>query len=132
VSAALLTFGALLLLWAVDWILQAMPRDRVASLAFLAVLSVLAAVFVFLTTRNVWVTLAVGVVALGATAVSYALWAPAFDGLLVHLLLWFSLVARYGNFSRGVLAVGPILYYLSFCATFVFLTVRVIDKRRWA
>jgi ABC-2 type transport system permease protein len=132
VSAALLTFGAILLIWAVDWVVQALPRDRVASLAFLLVLSVLAAVFVLLTTRNVWVALGVGVLALGGTLVAYALIPASFDGLMVHIVIWFSLVARYGNFSRGVLAVGPVLYYLSFTATFIFLTVRVIDRRRWA
>jgi ABC-2 type transport system permease protein len=132
VSAALLTFGAILFIWAIDWLLQALPRDRLASLVFLLLLSVLAAVFVVTTTRNWWVALGVGAVAAAATAVSYALWPTAYDGLMVHVLIWFSLVARYGNFSRGVLAAGPILYYLSFVATFIFLTVRVIDKRRWA
>jgi ABC-2 type transport system permease protein len=132
VSAALLTFGAILLIWVMDWVVQALPRDPVASFAFLVVASVLAAVFVFLTTRNLWVALAVGVLALAATFVSYLLWPGSFDGLLVHVVVWFSLVARYNNFSRGVLAVGPVLYYVSFAATFLFLTVRVIDRRRWA
>jgi ABC-2 type transport system permease protein len=132
VSAALLTFGAILLIWAVDWVVQALPRDRVAGLVFLVLLSVLAAVFVMTSTRNAWVALGVGVLALAATLTSYALWPAAYDGLMVHVLLWFSLVARYGTFSRGVLALGPVLYYLSFCATFLFLTVRVIDRRRWA
>ena len=132
VSAALLTFGAILFIWAIDWLLQALPRDRWSSLVFLLLLSVLAAVFVLTTTKNWLVTALVGVVTLGATAVSYGLWPAAFDGLMVHILLWFSLVARYGNFSRGVLAAGPILYYLSFAGTFIFLTVRVIDKRRWS
>jgi ABC-2 type transport system permease protein len=132
VSAAFLSFGVILVIWAVDWVVQAVPRDRVVGLAFLAVLCVLAAAFVYMTTRNLWVCVGVGVVALGATILSYALWPSSFDGLMVRVLLWFSLVARYGNFSRGVLAVGPVLYYLSFIATFLFLTVRVIDRRRWA
>jgi len=132
VSAAMLTFGAILLIWAIDWLIQALPRDRGAGLAFLSLLAILAAVFVFMTTRNVWVALAVGASALGGTALFWALRPAGFDGLIAHVLLWFSLVARYGSFSRGVLAVGPVLYYVSFCATFVFLTVRVIDRRRWA
>ncbi len=132
VSAALLTFGAILFVWILDWLLQALPRDRVASLVFLLLVSALAALFVLLSTRNGWVAAAVGVVAVGATALSYGLAPDSYDGLMVHILVWFSLVARYGNFSRGVLAVGPVLYYVSFAATFLFLTVRVIDKRRWA
>jgi ABC-2 type transport system permease protein len=132
VSAALLTLAALLLIWAVDWIVQAVPRDGVASLGFLLLVSVLLAVFVFSTTRSIWVSLGAGVAALAATLVTYALAPSVFDGLLVHILVWFSLVARFGSFTRGVLAVGPVLYYISFTATFLFLTVRVIDRRRWA
>jgi ABC-2 type transport system permease protein len=131
VSAALLTFGAILFVWALDWLLQALPRDRVASLVFLLLLSVLAAIFVVTTTKNWWVAAAVGVAAVAASVLGYTLAPESYDGLMVHVLVWFSLVARYGSFSRGVLAVGPILYYVSFVATFLFLTVRVIDKRRW-
>jgi ABC-2 type transport system permease protein len=132
VSAALLTFGAILFIWALDWLVQALPRDRAAGLVFLCLLSLLAALFVYTTTRNWWITLAVGAVTLGATGIVYGLQPSVFDGLMVRILLWFSLVARYGNFGRGVLAVGQVLYYISFSATFIFLTVRVIDKRRWA
>jgi ABC-2 type transport system permease protein len=132
VSAALLTFGVILLIWVVDWLIQAIPRDRTAGLVFCAVLSVAGALFVYGAVRNLWIAAAVGIVALGATFGAYALWPARFDGLIVHVLVWFSLVARYNTFSRGVLAVGPILYYVSFSATFIFLTVRVIDRRRWA
>ena len=131
VSAALLTFGAILLIWALDWLIQALPRDRVAGVVFLIILCLLAALFVFITTRNWWITVAVAIVTLTATGIAYAVQASAFDGLMVNILLWFSLIARYGSFARGVLAVGPVFYYLSFSAIFVFLTVRVIDKRRW-
>jgi ABC-2 type transport system permease protein len=131
VSAALLTFGAILLIWALDWLIQALPRDRVAGVVFLIILCLLAALFVFITTRNWWITVAVAIVTVTATGIAYAVQASAFDGLMVNILLWFSLIARYGSFARGVLAAGPVFYYLSFSAIFVFLTVRVIDKRRW-
>lgn len=49
-----------------------------------------------------------------------------------QILNWFSLLSRYDDFSRGVLNVAPIVYYLSFTAVFIFLTIRVIEKRRWS
>jgi ABC-2 type transport system permease protein len=30
-----------------------------------------------------------------------------------------------------VLSLSPIVYYVSFAAAFVFLTIRMIEKRRW-
>jgi ABC-2 type transport system permease protein len=34
--------------------------------------------------------------------------------------------------DRGLLNLSPIVYYLTFSAFFLLLTVRMIDKRRWA
>lgn len=45
---------------------------------------------------------------------------------------WFSLLSRYGEFQSGILNVENIIYYLSFIFIFLFLTVRVIDKRRYS
>jgi len=48
------------------------------------------------------------------------------------VLEWLSLLRRYDAFIMSQLGVSGILYFLSFCAVFLFLTVRVIDKRRWS
>lgn len=45
---------------------------------------------------------------------------------------WFSLLNRYSEFQSGILNVENIVYYLSFIFVFLFLTVRVIDKRRYS
>lgn len=47
-------------------------------------------------------------------------------------LSWISIVSRYDDFSKGILALSPIIYYLSFISVFLFLTIRVIEKRRWS
>ena len=53
-------------------------------------------------------------------------------GIGSKILSWFSLMTRYEDFNRGILGLTPIVYYLSFIAVFLFLTVRVIEKRRWS
>ncbi len=47
------------------------------------------------------------------------------------MLNWFSLLKRYNDFTMGVLGLAPIVYYISFSGAFVFLTIRMIEKRRW-
>lgn len=47
-------------------------------------------------------------------------------------LKWFSFSSRYVPFANEVLDVTSIIYYISFAAVFLFLTVRVYEKRRWA
>lgn len=53
-------------------------------------------------------------------------------GLIAKVLSWFSLLSRYGDFNSGILNLSPIIYYLSFTAVFVFLTIQVIERRRWS
>lgn len=53
-------------------------------------------------------------------------------GFLSKVLNWFSLMSRYNDFNLGILNLSPIVYYISFTIVFLFLTVRVIEKRRWS
>lgn len=53
-------------------------------------------------------------------------------GVFAQALQWLSLISRYNDFNRGILALSPVVYYLSFIMVFLFLTVRVLEKRRWS
>ena len=44
---------------------------------------------------------------------------------------WFSVLSRYSAFANGFFDFSAILYYLSISFVFLFLTVRVYEKRRW-
>ena len=47
-------------------------------------------------------------------------------------LSWVSVLSRFGNFTNGLFDFAAILYYVSLSFVFLFLTVRVYDKRRWS
>lgn len=51
---------------------------------------------------------------------------------LTKIFSFFSLSARFDDFIMGLLSLDGIIYYLSFAGVFVFLTIRVIDKKRWS
>lgn len=44
---------------------------------------------------------------------------------------WISVMSRFYNFSYGIFDFAAVLYYVSLASVFVFLTVRVYDRRRW-
>ena len=44
---------------------------------------------------------------------------------------WISVLSRFSNFSNGIFDYAALLYYLSLSFVFLFLTVRVYEKRRW-
>ena len=47
------------------------------------------------------------------------------------ILDWFSIIGRYSNFSSGIFDYAALVYYISLAFVFLFLTVRVYEKRRW-
>ena len=47
------------------------------------------------------------------------------------VLDWISIYTRFGNFTYGIFDFSAVLYYASICFIFLFLTVRVYEKRRW-
>jgi ABC-2 type transport system permease protein len=53
-------------------------------------------------------------------------------GFLGTALQWFSLFSRYQDFITGLVRLDAIVYYISFAGLFIFLTVRVIERRRWS
>jgi ABC-2 type transport system permease protein len=44
---------------------------------------------------------------------------------------WFSVLNRFSNFGYGIFDFTALLYYTSLSAIFVFLTIRVYERRRW-
>ncbi|NLC68980.1 MAG: ABC transporter permease [Clostridiaceae bacterium] len=53
-------------------------------------------------------------------------------GIAAKILYWFSLLSRYEDFNNGILNLSAIVYYLSFISVFIFITIMVIERRRWS
>ncbi len=56
----------------------------------------------------------------------------SFGGILSEVLGWLSLFTRYEKINSGVFDISTIVYFLSFIGIFLFLTVRIVDKKRWS
>ncbi|MBR2908402.1 MAG: hypothetical protein IKC26_11180 [Clostridia bacterium] len=52
--------------------------------------------------------------------------------LLRFLIDWVCVLSRYSYFSAGIFDIAALIYYLSLTSVFLFLTVRVYEKRRWS
>ena len=53
------------------------------------------------------------------------------DSGVGSVVQYLSVVRHYDDFTRGVIDTSALIYYFSFIALFVFLTVRSIDSMRW-
>lgn len=47
------------------------------------------------------------------------------------VISWVSVISRFSAFSQGMFDYSALLYYVSLAFVFLFLTVRVYEKRRW-
>lgn len=57
---------------------------------------------------------------------------PLIGSVVIRTVLnWISVLSRFSGFSNGYFDYASLLYYLSITFVFLFLTVRVYEKRRW-
>jgi len=130
-TAALVSFFSLFFIWLIDSVSQMVPSDTRSGIISAAVLLAVMCIFIYLNTRN-WV-IVLGAALIGGLAIGgfYLFKQDVFYGFIRKFLGWFSLNRRYASFSMGLLKFDSLLYYVSFSGLFLFLTVRLIEKRRW-
>ncbi len=79
------------------------------------------------------VTAATGTMAILLGFVVAALFNSLIDSYVIRFVLnWISVYSRYVNFTYGIFDVSAAVYYLSISAIFLFLAVRVYERRRYA
>ena len=137
-TAALVTFFSLFVIWLLDPIAQIVPSDTFAGVISAGVLAFIVLLFLFFNTRNWFIVLVTAILAAAVILFLYFFesgytprFRSVFAGFLQNFFGWFSLNRRYQNFSFGLLKFDSLLYYISFSGLFLFLTVRLIEKRRW-
>lgn len=131
IIAAVATMAAVFIKFLMDAIALAMPASTAASLIFSGLVIAAVAGIWYNSTRRIWAAVIAAAVGLGITGGLFLYNEAIFDGLIVRVLMWFSLFARFEFFMRGVLNFSDIVYYISFAALFLYFTVGTIEKRRW-
>lgn len=130
-TSALVSFFSLLMIWLIDPISNSLPVDLVAGIIFASLLVVALCGYIYLNTKNLYITAAVFLLGALIIAATYFIDKAVLIGFMRKFFSWFSLNKRYENFSMGLLKIDSLVYYLSFTGLFLFLTVRLIEKQRW-
>ncbi|MCD6342903.1 MAG: ABC transporter permease [Spirochaetaceae bacterium] len=132
VSAAVLTFCALIITFIIDFMQQYMPATELSGLVWAAILIAIPLFWLYSKGRNWVVTAAVALILAAVILLLWFLGRNMFAGLIGKSLGWLSLTRRFGSFAMGILGLESVLYYLSFTGFFLFLTVQGLEKRRWS
>lgn len=130
--SAVVSFVVILVTALMDSLVNFLPTDnRTCYIAFFVAVLLLCWLL-YSMMHNIVVALTVGVIGEAALTVIYVVKPTLFDGLLTKVLGWFSVIARFDNFSSGVLDLSSVVYYISVVFIFLFLTVQAIKKHRWS
>ncbi|MBR2779598.1 MAG: ABC transporter permease [Firmicutes bacterium] len=132
VIAAVGTFFILLLLQLVNGFSNLLPTSaRGSYVCFFAVI-LLIALLVYYLTRNYIIS--GGVAAAGIVVLTILFFAKKtiLEGAFAGALSSLSLIARFDDIMNQTFNLSAVIYYLSVCGLFVFLSVQAIQKRRWS
>jgi len=87
-------------------------------------------IFVSSVTEN-QLAAAIGTIGILLLFLLMTLLSSLFSGYWVRYIFdCFSVFSRFANFTNGIFDIAALVYYLSVTAVFLFLTVRVFDRRR--
>ena len=133
IIAAVGTFGTLLVLYLWDGLIDYLPVTASGSLVGLLVILILICLLLHSLSNSYKVS--GSVLAVGAAAIVgfYLKDSSSFASLLPNALGKFSLSGVFTNFvNNQVFDVAGLAMYVSVAALMVFLTVQVVQKRRWS
>lgn len=101
------------------------------SVAAICVLIFILAAVIRHLTKNEKLAYGIGILLFTVTMVTYYLEPAKFEGLLPNIMTKLSLFQRFYSFVNGVFDMTAIVYYVTFAAFFLFLSVQSLEKRRY-
>lgn len=132
IVAAAATFASVFLLLMMDNIASSAPISVGASLGFVIIVILALAVLIFTRTKNLPASGIFAVLAFVVTGGLYLFKPALFDGVIVNVLGWLSVLNRFENFYMGIISISDVIYYITFSIAFLYFTVNAIEKRRWS
>ncbi len=131
VIAAVVSLAVTLLIYFMSGLSNMISTDASVSLIGFLALACVIGLIVNAMIKNTVLALAVtGVLAL-VTVGAYLVDSTLFAGAIPDILSAISLFDRLTTFQNGMFDLTAIIFYLSVCGLFVYLTVQSMEKKRW-
>jgi ABC-2 type transport system permease protein len=131
VVAAVVSFVVILITALMNSLVNLLPSDNKSAWIIFAIIILLICFITYNMMHNLTISLIIGVIAEGVLTAIYFVKPTIFDGLVAKVFNWFSVIARFDNYTNGILDLSSAIYFLSIVILFLFLTVQAIKKRRW-
>lgn len=132
VIAAVISFGALLLMYMMKGVASLIPESSEASLVCFGGVALIVGLILYSLTKNHAVSIGVFCILVAALVVFYLVNSSAFAGLFGSLLTYLAVFDRFAELTGGIFDVTAIVYLITFAVFFIYLTVQSVEKRRWS
>ena len=131
VIAAVVSLAVTLLIYFMSGLANMISADASVSLIAFLALAVVIGLVVNAMIRNTVVALSVTAILALVTIGVYLVDSSLFAGAVPEILSAISLFDRLTTFQNGMFDLTAIIFYLSVCGLFVYLTVQSLEKKRW-
>ncbi len=132
IIAAVLSFGALLLIYLMTALASLVPATSLFSLLALAALAAVVGLFIYYMTQNTTAAVVVSAVLIFGLLAVYWIDASLLEGAFSRMMTSLSVIDRFRDFANGVFDLGAVIYDLSLIVLFVFFSMQTVEKRRWS
>lgn len=133
ILAAIGTVGVLLVLYLWSGILEFIPDSAIVNAAGIVLVLSALVLGVWKMTQNWFLAGILEAVVLIANVVIYLVKSSLYEGFLGEVLGKLDLIAIFSNVtSSSVLDISGLILYVSLIGVFLFLTIEMIQKRRWS
>lgn len=132
VIAAVVSFVVMIFTYLMSSLAQLLPSDNLSVCVIVGMIVLIVAAIVHFMLRNVFFTAGIAIAGEAAAVIIYFVKPSLYDGLIVNIMSWFSVVARFSSFSLGIVDVSALVYYLSVIFVFIYFTIVKIKKKRWS
>jgi ABC-2 type transport system permease protein len=131
VASAAISFGVVLFCFLLPNIVSLAPGRARYTFMIGAVVILCLGAFFYHETHSLPIGAGAAGVGIVALVVAWVVKPALFDDGLSKVVDWISILDRYDNFINGIFDGSSIIYYLSFIAVFLYLSIQTIEKKRW-
>ena len=133
IIAAIGSVGILLLQYLWNGIMDLLPTSSVTNVIGIGVLLTLIVLAIWHMTKNIVIAGGLEVIVLAGCGITYAVKSSIFESALNTFFSKFYLAGTLDDIvSNHLVDVSGIIMYFSLTAVFIFLTMQMIQKRRWS
>jgi ABC-2 type transport system permease protein len=130
--AVVLTLGLFILMNMMSGIESVLPSDAIFSMVVTILVLAVVLFLLYRALQDIFVCGIIGVAGLAVILALYFIVPSVFEGLVGTVLGWLNIIERCSEIFTGVFNFSQIIFFITFTVFFLFMTVQVLEKKRWS